>query len=204
MANDTDVKKQVYDKMIRAEIANIALEFSMKRDILYTKEEVCAQESIRTKDGVPDVSKIPDTVLKASINKMYEISPKNKFEADFDMYETIVELIKANKIQLEPIERFVQNCELSKEAKKDKNLSKVFAQEQIENGEITEDELSGIETIVGMMKGKLKEEETKKYNKEIGKETKDKDLSKEKSIDMEALAALIVELGLEDKIKIEE
>lgn len=201
---DEDLKKQIFAKLLSPEKGIISLNNQMKKDLLYTKEEICGEKSLRKKDTSLDVGKVPDAVLKAAINKLYNLQKKNKFETDFDMYEEIIDLIENETIQTEQLLRYANNFELLKETKSEKKLAEKFAEEQIQNGVIDEEEVDAIKTIVDMMKDKIKNQEDEKFNKEIGKEVKPKDKSSSKSINIAVLKEIIQELGLEDEISVKE
>lgn len=201
---DDEIKKEIFSKLLFPEKAIISLNNQMKKDLLYTKEEICGEKSLRKKDTSLDVGKISNTVLKAAINKLYKLQKKNKFETAFDMYEEIVDLIEKDTIQTEQLLRYANNFELLKEAKSEKKLADKFAEEQIQNGVIDEEEVDAIRTIVDMMKDKIKNQEDEKFNKEIGKEVKSKDKSNIKSINIAIIKEIIQELGLEDEINVKE
>ena len=199
-----DLKKDIYNRIIKSKRAVIYLDAAIKRDLYTTKEEICAQESLRNKENELDVSKVKDKPLKAAIKKLYDKDANQQFEAEIDMYELIINLIKNEKILLEPINRYADNIELLKEEKKVGDSVTTFAEEQIQNGLISSEDLDLINAVVSMVESSEKEAELEKFNKEIGKEKKDKDLTNKKSIDIDKLNELIGELGLEDQIKIKD
>lgn len=197
-----NIKKDIYKRLNNADKGIVILSVSMKKDMHYTKEEICAVQSMRDKKDNLDTSKIPDGILGAAVNKIYKLRDKNKLEADFDMYEIIVDLIEKKKIQKEPIDRYANNFSLLKEAKSEKTAAKKFGAEQVGNGLISEEDLKNIEIIADMMKKQMQKEESNKLNKELGKEIKDNDMSEKDGVDVDKLNELIEELGLDGRLKI--
>lgn len=195
------VIENIYERLYKASKGIVHLEVSLKKDAHYTKEEVCAADSIRNKQQELDTSKVSDKVLLAAFNKLYKLKSKDAYEEEIAMYERIIELIEDKKIQLEPIDRYVKNFELLKEQKKEFADAKKYAAEQISNNEIEEEDVKIVEEIIKIMKNEMKKEELAKMNKEIGKEcSAPREVS---GVDPDRFQEIVEQLGLEDKIKIQ-
>ena len=201
--DSTETKKALFDQLVKAKKAKILATNKMKEYEHLIKEDICAEKGWRKK-GALDLAQVPSRVLLASINKQHKLKKKNQFEADIETYDEINTAIKNDSLQMELFQSYADNFKLEDDAKKEITASKKHLQSKVESNDIDEEDVGLIEKAVELFIAGVKEEETIKLNKKLGKETKPKDLSKEESMDIEALKELIEELGLEDKIKINE
>ena len=204
MAEEKSIIENIYERLYKVSKGIVYLEVSMKKDAHYTKEEVCSADSIRNKQQELDTSKVSDKVLLAAFNKLYELKSKNAYEEEIAMYERIIDLVEDEKIQKEPIDRYVKNFGLLKEQKKELNEAKKFAAEQIGNGVIEEEDVKIVEEIISIVKGEMKKEELAKMNKEIGKENPPSGSRQAAGVDPERFQEIVEQLGLKDKIHINE
>lgn len=205
--SDTEIKKEIFEHLVKAHKAKIIVANEGKELLHRIKEDICSEWGWRKKganQGVLDIAKVPSKVLLASINKFYKLKKKNAYEAEIDLYELINDGIEKENLDIGLMNTYANKFEQEQEAKKEIAASKKYLQSKVESNDIEPEDASLMEEAVKLYMETVKAEETEKLNKKIGKPTKTKNLSNRESTDLEALRELIEELGLEDKIKIEE
>lgn len=202
--SDTEIKKEIFEHLVKAHKAKIIVTNEGKELLHRIQEDICSEWGWRKKDGSLDLAKVPSKILLASINKFYKLKKKNAYEAEIDLYELINDGIEKERLDIGLMQTYANKFEQEQEAKKEIAASKKYLQAKVESNDIEPEDASLMEEAVKLYMETVKAEETEKFNKKIGKSTKTKDLSNKESTDLEALRELIEELGLEDKIKIEE